>query len=226
MDKREQLIVALDVDTIHQAQVIAYKLRNITNFYKIGWRLFMAEGMHAVHVLSNEGYNIFLDLKLNDIPNTIKCALHNMPCIHNVRFFTLMGSNDTVKAATEGLKSVVYGRTESCKLKTLHVTRLSSDTLSRHTSTLVVGDMMRGGLGGIVTSGNLVSYYRNKFRHGGLIIVVPGVRLESDSVHDHQNLNTVESAFENGADYIVVGRPIIEASNITQAAKEYIRRIP
>jgi orotidine-5'-phosphate decarboxylase len=147
-----------------------------------------------------------------------------MPSIKNVQFLTVFGNPEVVKSACEGLKSIKYGKSNNTKI--LYVTHLSSNKNPSPINLSVIQEMIHDGLYGIITSGDFVSYYRSFFTKEELAIIVPGVRIGNDLSNDHYNLNTVASAFAQGANYIVVGRPIIEAKDIVRAAEEYISKIP
>jgi orotidine-5'-phosphate decarboxylase len=217
---RERLIVALDVDTIAEAQQLVSTLGNDVSFYKIGLQLFMAEGLSGVRRLVDAGKKVFLDLKIDDTPRTVQEAVR-VSAIDGVEFFTLQGNAATVRAARAG-------RAPRSAPKFLQVTYLSSwdssDLLEQQhiaagadkpaIDDQVVkraGRILDSGCDGVIASGTSVSRLRREFP--SLLIVTPGIRPSGSSSDDHKRSMTPFEAISAGADYLVVGRPIRSSSD-------------
>ena len=218
----ERLIVALDVDTAEQAKRLVTQLNDAVEFYKIGLQLFMAGGyFELIDWLHNNGKKVFVDLKFFDIPATVEKAVGRLQD-KNVMFTTVHGNDKILKAAVR-IKSGV---------KILAVTVLTSLDegdlkdlgFQCDVEALVSSRARRAleiGCDGIVSSGLEAKKIRDELGNN-LLIVTPGIRpITNDMVKDDQKRAVdVESAFRNGADYIVVGRPIRNAVNPQQKALE------
>jgi len=226
----ERLIVALDVDGADEARAVVDRLGDTVVFYKLGLQVFMSDGyFKLVDELRSVGKRVFVDLKFFDVPETVGSAVRAL-ARHDVTFATVHG-NDAI------LKSACAARG---KIKILAVTVLTSLdqkdiedlgfpcnleelTLSRARKALELG------CDGVISSGLEAPKLRAELGER-LIIVAPGIRpLEQKvSQDDQKRIVDVERAFRNGADYIVVGRPIRKAPDPRAAAAEIqktIRRV-
>jgi orotidine-5'-phosphate decarboxylase len=185
-------------------------LGDYVDYYKIGMQLFYREGPAIVHTLKNDFHKkIFLDLKINDIPNTVEHAVKSLSSL-GVDMMTLFTSGDGVVAAK---------RSAPTSLAVLNVTVLTSQADEGNTA----GDVEKRtslsldhGADGIVCSGLETKSLRQKFGRD-FLIVNPGIRMESLG-DDQQRTVTPRMAMENGASYIVVGRPVTADPNPRQAA--------
>lgn len=205
---KNKIIVALDVDTSQHAAVITNKLDGLISFYKIGWQLFMSEGMDIVHRISNDGYKVFLDLKIDDIPNTVEKATSRLPYIHNLEFMTLQGDDDTFLAAVKGNKNITY----------LNVPILSSRNIifEHFFLKLQIKPLINAGCNGFILSGDRIKVVRDEYPD--VLIVSPGIRLDGDT-NEHKKFLTPKEAFDNGSDYVILGRPIVNAKNPADVIK-------
>lgn len=221
----ERLILALDVPTREEALNIIEKLSGYVRFFKIGLQLFLASHFYIVDWLGDKGYKVFLDLKLHDIPNTVVQAL-KVICQHPVTFTTIHTEQSILKASVEAVGD---------KLGILAVTVLTSidpqyfKTFFGKSIEDAVIERARiaedSGCAGVISSGVETPLIR---RHCDkrLIIVTPGIRPKSFSAKDDQRRTvTAYEAIQNGADYIVVGRPILKASDPKAVVKEIIGEI-
>ena len=217
MEAKDRLIVALDFNSWWEAEDLVIELGDTIHRYKVGWQLFMSEGLEIVEALSDHNKKVFLDLKLDDIPNTVYSTLKNMET-YGVEFFSLQGDIETYRAAAKGIRDA------RAVTKLLYVPSLSSRSGCGDLATTT--EVAQSG-GGLVVSGWLVQAMRERFPRYSprdVVIVTPGIRLNED-VDDHTKVLTPAQAIEAGADYIVVGRPITQASNPLAVAQEIISQI-
>ena len=220
-DPRDRLIVALDVPTKAEAMAIVSELSGLVSFYKIGYQLFLAEGMAFVRELIAAGNRVFLDLKLDDVEETIASAVREITK-NDVHLLTLHGNGATARAA-------IVGRGDSLIPKVLSVTLLSSlderdlrdlGVLGKHGrfKTLLEHVLWRAkeaiaaGCDGLIASGETIGRIRSELGEQP-IIVSPGIRPSGVASDDHKRAATPRDAIAAGADYLVVGRPIRNAKN-------------
>ena len=210
----DRLIVALDVDTREESRALVKTLGDAVSFYKVGLQLFMGSGLAAVRDLLDAGKKVFLDLKIDDTPRTVKEAIRNV-AREGVEFFTLQGNTETAKAAAEG-------RGASPRPKFLQVTYLSSWDLTDLREQLNMGSaqgvdfdervvsraqrILDAGCDGVIASGTSVARLRSAIPQ--ILIVTPGIRPSGSASDDHKRSLTPGDAIRAGADHLVVGRPI------------------
>jgi orotidine-5'-phosphate decarboxylase len=227
---QERLIVALDVPSLEEARRYVQDLDGVVWFYKIGLELFLAVNVDFIEELRARNCRIFLDLKMNDIDETVRRAV-NLAGDLGVDFLTILGNHATAKAA-------VLGRGDR-PMKILTVPLLSSwgdkdlqdlGLLNAHAEdsarfhsldgyVLWRADMaMAQGCDGLIASGKYVRILRERFGEQALI-VSPGVRPAGQNTHEHQRSLTPFDAIQAGADYLVVGRPIRDAASRRNAAQ-------
>ncbi len=221
IDSRDRLIVALDFPSVSAARALVTTLGDVVSFYKIGLELFMAEGyFDFLKWLVSQEKKVFVDLKFFDVPETVRSAVR-----------ALAGSGATL-ATVHGNQSIMEAAVkDKGPLKILAVTALTSldrgdlDDLgfSCDVESLVLSRARRAleaGVDGVVSSGMEAASIRAELGDR-LLVVTPGIRpVENKSVDDQKRTVDVAQAFRNGADYIVVGRPIRQASNPRLAAIE------
>jgi orotidine-5'-phosphate decarboxylase len=218
--RRERLIVALDVASPAEARALAEKLGDAARFYKVGLELFSSGGaFELMQWLTARGNQVFADLKLYDIPQTVRRAVANLRG-RGASFLTVHGHRSLMQAAAE----------EKGEMKILAVTVLTSFDqrdleemgATRSTEELVLA-RARGaldtGCDGVIASG--LEARRLKAEFGDkLLVVTPGIRAVDERPADDQKRTVdVAQAFASGADYIVVGRPIRQAADPRAAAQ-------
>ena len=226
----ERLIVALDVSTKAEAQRIVGSLDGVVTFYKVGFQLFIAEGMAYVRELIERGNRVFLDLKMDDVEETITSAVREITR-NNVHLLTLHGSGATARAA-------IAGRGSSAFPKVLSVTLLSSLDGQDLIDVQILGpkgrfpslmeyvlwradQAVKAGCDGLIASGETISEIRKRLGPDPLIIS-PGIRPSGSATDDHKRAATPAEAIAAGADYLVVGRPIRNAADPAEMARRII----
>ncbi|MDI6786187.1 MAG: orotidine-5'-phosphate decarboxylase [bacterium] len=228
---QERLIVALDVESFQEAEDLVKELRSYCYFFKIGFSLFIRFGPDIVKMVQDLGGRVFLDLKLHDIPKTIERATRAVLDL-KVTMFTLhtTGGRQMLRTASKILREVK----EDCRPYSLGVTILTSMDeqnlkdlgISKNIDEAVL-DLAKiakeEGLKGVVASPLEVVKIRSYFNQD-LVIVTPGIRLES-SHDDQKRTNSPYEAITNGADFIVVGRPILESLDKIGTVEIFIREI-
>jgi orotidine-5'-phosphate decarboxylase len=217
--RAERLIAALDVSTPQEARRLAERLGDAVRFYKVGLELFMAGGyFELVDWLVARGAKVFVDLKFFDVPETVRRAVANLRG-RGVTFATVHGNQAMMEAAAR----------EKGEVKILAVTALTSldrgdlDDLgfSCDVARLVLSRARRAleaGCDGVISSGLEAQALKAQFKDR-LLVVTPGIRPVDNRADDQKRTVDVAQAFANGADYIVVGRPIREAADPRAAAQ-------
>ena len=216
---KDRLIVALDLPSVDAAEATIERLGDSVTFYKIGYRLAYAGGLPLVGKLADKGKKVFLDLKLHDIGNTV---------MQGVESITRLGATFlTVHAYPQTMKGAVEGRGNS-SLKILAVTVLTSyngDDLHAAGYRLGVSELVEAraqhaqvlGIDGLVSSPEEVEALR-RIVGPQMHLVTPGIRPAGSATGDQKRIMTPARAIAAGADYLVVGRPIVEAADPKAAA--------
>ena len=214
----ERLIVALDVPSAAEARALAERLGDSVRFYKVGLELFSAGGyFELVQWLVGRGNKVFADLKLYDIPETVARAVANLRG-SGATFLTVHGHRSVMEAAAR----------EKGGMKILAVTVLTSfdqRDLEEMGSTRTVEQLVlsrakgaaESGCDGVISSGHEAKALKKEFG-SRLLVVTPGIR-PVEKADDQKRTVDVAQAFANGADYIVVGRPIRDAADPRAAAQ-------
>jgi orotidine-5'-phosphate decarboxylase len=232
MSPQERLIFALDVPGKKEAEHYAKMLEGVVGCFKIGLELFITEGPDIVKMIQDQSTaNIFLDLKLHDIPATVSRALRSVEKL-GVRYITIH--------STEGEEILETAKeVKGSGLEVLAVTVLTSSSASSlvslgirediNVAALVLDRATRAhnsGCAGVVCSGEESKLVKSKCG-GDFKIVVPGIRPEWARVSgdDQNRIATPSEAIEDGADMIVVGRPIRDANDPREAAQKIIEEI-
>jgi orotidine-5'-phosphate decarboxylase len=223
---RDRLIVALDVPSVTAAETMIARLGDSVTFYKIGYQLAYAGGLPLVRQLAGVGKKVFVDLKLHDIGNTVARGVESVAGL-GATFLTVHAYPQTMKAA-------VAARAGS-SLKILAVTVLTSyDDGDLHAAgyRLGVSDLVEArvqqaqvlGVDGIVCSPEEAASLRKIVGHR-MNLVTPGIRPAGAATGDQKRIMTPARAIAAGADYLVVGRPIIEASDPKAATEAVVAEI-
>lgn len=236
MDPKDKLIVALDVDTADRALALADELKASVGMFKIGMQLFTAAGPELVRQIISHGSRVFLDLKYHDIPNTVAMAAVEATRL-GVSLFNIhtSGGSEMMKWTANAVAETA-ARENLTAPKVLGVTLLTSveqETLKQigidGQPSAVVGRLARlaheSGLDGVVASAQEIELIREAVPQNDFLIVTPGIRSATDELQDQRRTMTAAEAIRARADYIVVGRPIIAASDVTAAAERFASEI-
>lgn len=219
-----ELIVALDVDTIHEEESLLERLKNTVTFYKIGLRLFTAHGKRAVDLVHRAGGRVFLDLKFHDIPQTVAHAVQEAQKLGVASLsLHLSGGAAMVRAAAEiSPRPLLWGVTvlTSLETKDLH------DIHPRAALPAMVKNLSRmgwvNGIDGTICSGHEVAALRKALPHLDMRFITPGIRPASGAANDQKRVMTADEAALLGVNFIVVGRPITQAPDPLKAAQEML----
>ena len=216
---RDRLIVALDLPGVGEAEAMIARLGDSVSFYKIGYQLGYAGGLPLVRRLADAGKKVFVDLKLHDIGNTVARGVESVARL-GATFLTVHAYPQTMKAAAEA--RVGSG------LKILAVTVLTSyddDDLHAAGYRLGVSDLVEAraqqaqvlGVDGLVCSPEEAASLRKIVGHQ-MVLVTPGIRPAGSASGDQKRIMTPARAIAAGSDYLVVGRPVLEAADPKAAA--------
>jgi orotidine-5'-phosphate decarboxylase len=249
--KPPELIVALDVDTFEKAKEVVTKLYPVVKYFKIGSQLFTAYGPEAVKVVSQKGGCVFLDLKFHDIPQTVYSSSSSVSVIsaHCIEPLSVtVGIEEPIKKRVQSgifmmtvhiqggkkmLEESMRGAIDkSRELKIerpliVGVTVLTSDADSRDTLATVIERAKfakDAGLDGVVCSVSEAAEVRSECGKN-FIIVTPGIRPEGAMRNDQKRIATPREAMKAGVNYIVVGRPILEAKDPLKVVQEILQEM-
>src|SRR5437879_4394854 len=216
---KDRLIVPLDLPGVAEAEAMVARLGDSVTFYKIGYQLAYAGGLPLVRKLADKGKKVFIDLKLHDIGNTVARGVESIAKL-GATFLTVHAYPQTMKAAAEARAGT--------DLKILAVTVLTSyDDGDLHTAgyRLGVSDLVEAraqqaqvlGIDGLVCSPEETAALRKVVGHQ-MRLVTPGIRPAGAATGDQKRIMTPARAIAAGADYLVVGRPVLEAADPKAAA--------
>lgn len=223
---RDKLIVALDLPSVAAASAMVERLGDSVNFYKVGMELTYAGGLSLVSELARAGKKVFLDLKLHDIPNTVARATEQVVEL-GATFLTIHAYPQTMKAAAAAAKG--------SGLKLLAVTVMTSyddsdlkeagyafgvkDLVARR-----AGQARDAGIDGLILSPEETAAMRVLLGQG-MLLVTPGVRPAGADLADQKRVMTPARAIAQGANYLVVGRPVTQAPDPKAAAQAIVMEI-
>lgn len=216
-DVRRRLALVLDVDDLVEAIRLSASLRPWFGVAKVGLELFSAAGPDAIGALRDQGYQVFLDLKLFDIPTQVNRACRVLGAL-GVEYLTLHASGgvDMLRAGVEGLLDGAH-RAGLDAPTALAVTVLTSDdSAPPHIVPNRVRLALEGGCGGLVLAAEDLQTARELAPR--LMRVVPGIRLAGGPRHDQARAASPQEAVANGADLLVIGRTVTSAEDPLQAA--------
>jgi orotidine-5'-phosphate decarboxylase len=225
MEPRDRLIVALDVSTVEEAQAMVARLGDAVSFYKIGYQLALAGGLSYAAALIDSGKQLFVDMKLHDIGNTVASGVKSVSRI-GATFLTVHAYPQTMKAAVEAREG---------GLRILAVTVLTSyddADLADAGYDFTVAELVAQraaqardiGVDGLVCSGEEAAKIRG-IVGPKVALVIPGIRPAGADMGDQKRVMTPAAAIAAGADYLVVGRPIVAAADPKAAAKAIVAEI-
>jgi orotidine-5'-phosphate decarboxylase len=223
---RDRLIVALDIPNIGEARGLVERIGDSASFYKVGMELAYGGGLPLVSELASAGKQVFLDLKLHDIPNTVERATAQAARL-GAKFLTVHAYPQTMRAAVAGAKG--------SGMQVLAVTVLTSyddaDLFEAVYRFGVVETVRRRaeqalelGVDGLVASAAEAATVR-QIVGPEFVLVTPGIRPAWGAIDDQKRVATPAEAIRNGADYLVVGRPVTQSPDPRAAAEEVVAEI-
>ena len=223
---KDRLIVALDLPSVDAAEAMIARLGDSVTFYKIGYQLAYAGGLPLVKKLADQGKKVFIDLKLHDIGNTVARGVESIAKL-GATFLTVHAYPQTMKAAAEARAG--------SGLRILAVTVLTSyddDDLHAAGYRLNVSDLVEAraqqaqvlGIDGLVCSPEEVASLRKIIGHQ-MRLVTPGIRPAGAATGDQKRIMTPARAVAAGSDYLVVGRPVVEAADPRAVAEAILAEI-
>lgn len=212
-----ELILALDVDDVKKACGLVSDLHPRISYFKVGLQLFTACGPEIITFITGKGARVFLDLKLHDIPNTVASAVRQ-GVTAGVSMMTLhvTGGEDMMKAAARAAAEEAK-RLKIVRPQLVGVTVLTSSAADPEDVLAKARTAVACGLDGVVCSAGETALLR-KHLPASAQIVTPGIRLSGTAIHDQKRVATIEDAVRAGSSYLVVGRPILQASSPREAA--------
>ncbi|MGB9711669.1 MAG: orotidine-5'-phosphate decarboxylase [Dissulfurimicrobium sp.] len=213
---RDRLIFALDVDTPEEARSWVKLVEGQVGFYKIGLELFLAGGFDMVEWIAARGHKIFLDLKFFDVPRTVARAVRQLQG-RGIEFTTVHGDSSIVKAAVD---AAACAREGPKVLAVTVLTSLSDEDMLEFGFKGALDELVYKraksalslGCDGVVASGLEAAMLRKRLGWN-FLIVTPGIRPENSTRDDQRRVVTAKYAMANGADHIVIGRPIRDAKD-------------
>jgi orotidine-5'-phosphate decarboxylase len=225
---RDRLVLPLDVSSLAEAEPWVERLKGEVGVFKVGLQLFTASGPDAVRLVHDSGARCFLDLKLHDIPATVSRAVTSA-CALGVSYLTLHAVNgpaclEEAASAAQGSGTTLLAVTVLTSLDQPMLDAIglagSPESAARRLGRLAV----ESGIGGLVCSPHECRSLRDDLG-AGVRLMVPGIRPAGSDSGDQRRIATPAEAIANGADLLVVGRPIRDADDPVEAARGVVREI-
>jgi orotidine-5'-phosphate decarboxylase len=218
---KAKLIVALDVNTYQEAKRLVDKLYPTVKIFKVGSQLFCGCGPKIITYLSKKGANVFLDLKFYDIPNTVAGAVRQAVRL-GVSMMTLhiSGGKEMLTAAVKA----AYQEARRLRVRRpllVGVTVLTSKESTPGEVLNLAKEGLQCGLDGVVCSVRETAFLKKKINKK-FVIVTPGIRPAGSPAFDQKRTATAQEAIKAGSDFLVAGRPIVEALDPRRAAREFM----
>jgi orotidine-5'-phosphate decarboxylase len=225
IEPRDRLIVALDVSTVDEARAMVARIGDAVSFYKIGYQLALAGGLSYAAELIGSGKKLFVDMKLHDIGNTVAAGVKSVSRV-GATFLTVHAYPQTMKAAAgarEGglrvLAVTVLTSYDDADLKVAGYNMSVRDLVAQRAR-----QALEAGVDGLVCSPEEVASLR-AIVGDKLALVTPGIRPAGTAAGDQKRIATPSAAILAGADYLVVGRPVVTAADPEAAAQAIVAEI-
>jgi orotidine-5'-phosphate decarboxylase len=223
----ERIIFALDVDSEEEAETWVDRLGDHIKFYKVGLQLFLAGWFPVIEMITKRGHKVMVDLKIFDVPETVKLAFRQLKD-KNITFATVHGNDPILRAAVEERNGVQV-------LSVTVLTSFDEDDMREMGFTGKIEDLvllrarraLKLGCDGVISSGLEAIRLRDELGDSFLIVtpgIRPGKNVEIDE-DDQKRIVTAQQAIINGADYVVVGRPISRAKDPIAVVKSMHKEI-
>lgn len=221
---KERIIVALDTDSGETALGMVRTLSGEIGLVKVGMELFPRGGPELVRRIREAGIDVFLDLKFHDIPNTVAGAIRSAAAL-GVRFATVHAAGgramlEAAAKAAEGTGTTVLAVTVLTSLDDADLAEIGYATGAADTVDRLAKIAIEAGIGGIVCSAGEAARVRARAGES-VLLVTPGVRLPEEERGDQKRVVAPDEAARNGADYLVVGRPITKATDPVASARRF-----
>jgi len=226
LDARERLIVALDVPSVASAEAMVTRLGDSVWFYKIGYQLAFAGGLSLAAELIAAGKQVFLDLKLHDIGNTVTKGVESIAQL-GATFVTVHAYPQTMKAAVEGKRGSTLRILAVTVLTSYDDADLAAAGYEMNVNELAAARAAQArdiGVDGLVCSAEEAATLRS-IAGARMVLVTPGIRPAGSAAGDQKRIMTPARAIEAGADFLVVGRPVLEAGDPKAAADAIVAEI-
>jgi orotidine-5'-phosphate decarboxylase len=235
MTARDRLILALDLPSLESAEEMVKRLQGTIHLFKVGLSLFTAAGPRVISRIHEHGGRVFLDLKFHDIPQTVAAAVGKVvECGVFMLDLHVAGGQEMMRAAARA----VVEKAESIGIerpRLIGVTVLTSLTQGDlpalgigwgiEEQALALARLAKeSGLDGVVASPHEVRAIRRQFGPD-LLVVTPGIRPKAAAPDDQRRIATAGEAIRAGADYLVVGRPILMAADPVEAVEQLVAEI-
>ena len=226
MKATDRLIIALDVPSVGEAEMIVSKIGTTASFYKIGYQLAFAGGLELARDLVADGSQVFLDMKLLDIDNTVSKAIENI--VHmGVTMTTLHAYPKAMRAAVEAARG-----SDLCLLGVSVLTSMDDQDLAEAGYQQTTGELVakrvrqaaEAGMGGVVASAHEAAMIR-ELVGSSMAVVTPGIRPRGADKGDQKRVMTPADAISAGASHLVIGRPIVAAENKKLATEQILEEI-
>ena len=236
LSAKERLVLALDVDDFSSAEKLVGLLKDYVRVFKVGNQLFTSEGAKIINMINKAKARVFLDLKFHDIPNTVKGAAESATKL-GVYMFNVhaSGGYEMMKAAADAAieTSIKLGIKKPLILGVTVLTSINQEILEKEVGVnkavkehvVHLAKLAKSaGLDGVVASPHEIKDIRDACGKN-FIILTPGIRPAGEEINDQKRIMTPKQALEQGADFIVIGRPIRNAENPVEAAKNIIKEM-
>ena len=232
---KDRLILSLDVPDRTEALEVLKKADNRISTIKVGLELIYNVGLGIIDLVKKSGYKVMLDAKLMDIPNTIAGAVRGISKL-DVSIITLhaFGGSSMIRSADDTLAQLSQQKNKNKPLffGVTVLTSLDDNDLESFGFNIKYMDLVlnmakigiESGIDGIICSPNEVGFLRKNLGKN-FLIATPGIRLTEDSTADQKRINTPEKAIRDGADFIIVGRSIIESGDIKNTIELFLGKI-
>jgi len=228
--RKDRIIVALDQEDLGTAKRLVRELSGLISIFKVGSELFSSAGPDAVRMVRDAGADVFLDLKYHDIPNTVSRAVRRAAS-YGVSLVNVhaLGGLAMMRAAAESAREAdpatrVIGVTVLTSMDATDLARVGIQDTPEEAVIRLARLAAEAGLAGVVSSAREVTRLRGECGDG-FILVTPGIRPAGADAGDQKRIVTPRQAFDAGADYIVVGRPIAAAADVRAAARAVIEEV-
>lgn len=225
-DARQRLIVPLDVPTLAEARTVIADLGQAVTFYKVGFQILYTGGFDLVRELTGEGKQVFIDLKLLDIDNTVQKGVESLTNL-GATFLTIHAYPHAMRAAVKGRADSTLNLLGVTVMTNLDDAGLKEAGYNERAGALVIKRSIQArdcGMDGVICSAAEASAIRTMVGPD-LVLVTPGIRPTDTSADDQRRIMTPDMAIQNGSDYLVVGRPVLNAGNRRDMANRIVDEI-